>query len=68
MNRGEGPFFKLLSTTQVTAALMDLSEQALGLPAGHFRNDSYAKPGTLLRLAYYPGSDGLGVTQAAAQR
>ena len=39
--------------TALTLALMELSELALDLPPGHFA-PSYAEPGTLLRLAYYP--------------
>jgi len=37
---------------------MRLAEAALGLPDGYFM-PSYAKPGTLLRLAYYPATAGI---------
>lgn len=39
--------------TALMLALMELSELALDLPVGHFR-EPFAEPGTLLRLAYYP--------------
>jgi isopenicillin N synthase-like dioxygenase len=39
--------------TRLMLSLMELSELALDLPAGTFA-PSFAEPGTLLRLAYYP--------------
>ena len=41
--------------TALLRALMELSEVALDLPRGHF-DASFARPGTLLRLAWYPPS------------
>lgn len=43
------------SVTELMRALMDLTEIALDLPHGYFK-PSFAQPGTLLKLAYYPAA------------
>jgi len=42
--------------TRLMSLLMELTELALELPTGFFTANSYAQPGTLLRVAYYPVS------------
>ena len=45
--------------TAILNALMRISEDALNLPPNYFQ-ESFEKPGTLLRLAWYPPFDGKG--------
>ena len=48
--------------TSLMRSMMALTEVALDLPVGHF-DESFSKPGTLLRLAWYP-SESIGESQA----
>ena len=40
--------------TQLMALLMQMTELALELPPGYYTDGSYAAPGTLLRVAWWP--------------
>ena len=50
--------------TRLMTLLMEMTELALELPTGFFTGDgaAYARPGTLLRVAWYPPSDEANVT------
>ena len=58
--------------TNLMLVLMTMSEIALSLPAGWFTESSYARPGTLLRLAWYPPTaaktGGGGAAEGAASK
>ncbi len=52
--------------TEIMLVLMEMAEVALELPRGHFK-DAFARPGTLLRLAWYPSTNSGGDGGAAEE-